>query len=49
MIDSKYHAARLAGLLLLAGQFKKAKGEKERREIFGISRKIRCFGREFCG
>ncbi|MDR0541509.1 MAG: DNA alkylation repair protein [Dysgonamonadaceae bacterium] len=34
LIDSKYHEARLAGFLLLARQFKKAKEEKERREIF---------------
>jgi 3-methyladenine DNA glycosylase AlkD len=33
LLDSKYHEARLAGLLFLVKQFKKAK-EKERKEIF---------------
>ena len=34
LLDSEYHEARLAGLLLLMKQFKKAKEEKERKEIF---------------
>ena len=34
LLDSKYHEARLAGLLFLAQQFKKAKKEEERKEIF---------------
>jgi len=33
LLDSKYHEARLAGLLFLVKQFKKAK-EAERKEIF---------------
>jgi 3-methyladenine DNA glycosylase AlkD len=33
LLDSKYHEARLAGLLFLVQQFKKAK-EEERKEIF---------------
>jgi len=34
LLDSKYHEARLAGFLLLAKQFKKVKGDAERKEIF---------------
>jgi len=34
LLDSKYHEARLAGLLFLAKQFKKAKKEEERKAIF---------------
>jgi len=34
LLDSKYHEARLAGLLFLAKQFKKAKKEDERKAIF---------------
>jgi len=34
LLDSKYHEARLAGLLCLAKQFKKAKKEEERKAIF---------------
>ena len=34
LLDSEYHEARLAGLLFLVQQFKKAKKEKERKEIF---------------
>jgi 3-methyladenine DNA glycosylase AlkD len=34
LLDSEYHEARLAGLLLLAKQFKKTKEEKEKKEIF---------------
>jgi 3-methyladenine DNA glycosylase AlkD len=34
LIDSEYHEARLAGFLFLVKQYKKAKEEKERREIF---------------
>jgi 3-methyladenine DNA glycosylase AlkD len=35
LLNSKYHEARLAALLLLVRQFKKAK-EAERKEIFGF-------------
>ena len=34
LLNSEYHEARLAGLLFLAQQFKKAKKEEERKEIF---------------
>jgi 3-methyladenine DNA glycosylase AlkD len=34
LLDSEYHEARLAGLLLLVKQFKKAKTEEERKAIF---------------
>ena len=34
LLDSEYHEVRLAGLLFLVQQFKKAKTEKERKEIF---------------
>jgi len=34
LLDSKYHEARLAGLLFLVKQFKKAKKEEERKTIF---------------
>ena len=34
LLDSEYHEARLAGLLFLVKQFKKAKKEEERKEIF---------------
>ena len=34
LLDSEYHEARLAGLLFLVQQFKKAKKEEERKEIF---------------
>ncbi|GHV10096.1 DNA alkylation repair protein [Bacteroidia bacterium] len=34
LIDSEYHEARLAGLLLLVKQYKKAKEESERKAIF---------------
>jgi len=34
LIDSEYHEARLAGFLFLVKQFKKAKEERERKEIF---------------
>jgi len=34
LLDSEYHEARLAGLLLLVKQFKKAKKEDERKMIF---------------
>ena len=34
LLDSKYHEARLAGLLFLVKQFKKAKKEEERKAIF---------------
>jgi len=34
LLDSKYHEVRLAGLLFLAKQFKKAKNEEERKAIF---------------
>jgi 3-methyladenine DNA glycosylase AlkD len=34
LLDSEYHEARLAGLLFLVKQFKKAKDEKEKKEIF---------------
>jgi 3-methyladenine DNA glycosylase AlkD len=34
LLDSKYHDARFAGLLLLVKQFKKAKVEAERKRIF---------------
>lgn len=34
LLDSKYHEARLAALLFLVQQFKKAKREKERKVIF---------------
>ena len=34
LLDSKYHEARLAGLLFLVKQFNKAKKEEERKEIF---------------
>jgi 3-methyladenine DNA glycosylase AlkD len=34
LLDSEYHEARLAGLLLLVKQFKKNKEEKEQKEIF---------------
>jgi len=34
LLDSEYHEARLAGLLFLVQQFKKAKTEKEQKEIF---------------
>ena len=34
LLDSKYHEARLAGLLFLAKQFKKTKNEEERKAIF---------------
>ena len=34
LLDSEYHEARLAGLLFLVQQFKKAKREEERKEIF---------------
>jgi len=34
LLDSKYHEARLAGLLFLVKQFKKAKTEEERKTIF---------------
>ncbi len=33
LLDSQYHEARLAGLLFLVQQFKKAKKEEERKEI----------------
>jgi 3-methyladenine DNA glycosylase AlkD len=34
LLDSKFHEARLAGLLLLVKQFKKTKKEAERKAIF---------------
>ncbi|GHU73257.1 DNA alkylation repair protein [Bacteroidia bacterium] len=34
LIDSEYHEARLAGFLLLVKQFKKAKSETERKDLF---------------
>lgn len=34
LLDSEYHEARLAGLLFLVQQFKKAKKEEERKKIF---------------
>ena len=34
LLDSEYHEARLAGLLLLVKQFKKAKNDEERKAIF---------------
>ncbi|GHS95651.1 DNA alkylation repair protein [Synergistales bacterium] len=34
LLDSEYHEVRLAGLLLLVKQFKKAKGEEEKKKIF---------------
>ncbi|MDR3366491.1 MAG: DNA alkylation repair protein [Prevotellaceae bacterium] len=34
LLDSKYHEARLAGLLCLVGMFKKAKEAAKQREIF---------------
>jgi len=34
LLDSKYHEARLAGLLFLVKQFKKAEKEAERKAIF---------------
>jgi 3-methyladenine DNA glycosylase AlkD len=34
LLDSEYHEVRLAGLLLLVKQFKKAKSEKEKKAIF---------------
>jgi len=34
LLDSEYHEARLAGLLFLDKQFKKAKTEEERKAIF---------------
>jgi 3-methyladenine DNA glycosylase AlkD len=34
LIDSKFHEARLAGFLFLVKQFKKAKEETEKKEIF---------------
>ena len=34
LLDSEFHEVRLAGLLLLMKQFKKAKQEEERKEIF---------------
>ncbi|MDR1343512.1 MAG: DNA alkylation repair protein [Prevotellaceae bacterium] len=34
LLDSKYHDARLTGLLLLVRQFKKAKAAAERKQIF---------------
>ena len=34
LLNSEYHEARLAGLLFLVQQFKKAKAKKEQRDIF---------------
>ncbi|MDR1023516.1 MAG: DNA alkylation repair protein [Prevotellaceae bacterium] len=34
LLDSKYHDARLAGLLMLVKQFKKTKATAERKQIF---------------
>jgi 3-methyladenine DNA glycosylase AlkD len=34
LLDSEYHEAKLAGLLLLMKQYKKAKEETERKDIF---------------
>jgi len=36
LLDSEYHEARLAGLLFLVQQFKKAKKEDEKEEIFNF-------------